>query len=316
MHPLVSVIIPVYKVENFLKRCLNSLYKQSLKEIEIILVDDASPDNCGKICEDYAARDTRFKVIHHSDNRGLSEARNTGIKHAISDYLMFVDSDDYVHKDFCKDAYECAINYHADLVMFRHQRIDKFGKRTKTRYSEHADNGYKTREEAIELMQECSMVAWNKLYHKDLFKNISYPPGYMYEDWGTTYKLIWHASQIYHLNKILYYNCYRDGSITTLKTEKAMQDKIDMQLQQYRDLIAWGLPQKRFERFLFNWVISYCYWAKPDVTDPTYTCCANILRQYQVCTPTLTIKQKTLLILFKYFPLLFELCCVMWKKKK
>lgn len=81
-QPLVSVIVPVYKVEDVLARCLDSLCRQSLQDIEIILVDDASPDRCGKICEQYAARDERFRVIHHSENRGLSVARNTGIAHA------------------------------------------------------------------------------------------------------------------------------------------------------------------------------------------------------------------------------------------
>ena len=106
MHPLVSVIVPVYKVEKYLVRCLDSLRGQSLHDIEIILIDDASPDSCGKICEEYAAKDVRFKVIYHAENRGLSEARNTGIKHAIAEFLMFVDSDDWVQEDFCKEAYE------------------------------------------------------------------------------------------------------------------------------------------------------------------------------------------------------------------
>ena len=98
-QPLVSVIVPVYKVEDVLSRYLDSLCKQCLQEIEIILVDDASPDQCGAICEQYATRDKRIRVIHHPKNRGLSAARNTGIAHATADYLMFVDSDDWVHED-------------------------------------------------------------------------------------------------------------------------------------------------------------------------------------------------------------------------
>ena len=111
MKSLVSVIVPVYKVEEYLPRCLDSLCRQSLKNIEIILIDDASPDRCGKICDTYAAKDARFKVIHLKTNQGLSVARNIGIEHAISDYLMFVDSDDWVHEDFCKAPYECALQY-------------------------------------------------------------------------------------------------------------------------------------------------------------------------------------------------------------
>ena len=126
-QPLVSVVVPVYKVEDVLSRCLDSLRRQSLQDIEIILVNDASPDRCGEICEQYAAEDRRFKVIHHPENRGLSAARNTGIAHASADYLMFVDSDDWVHEDFCKLPYECAVQQQADLVIFCHQFIDRNG---------------------------------------------------------------------------------------------------------------------------------------------------------------------------------------------
>ena len=120
-QPLVSVIVPVYKVEDVLSRCLDSLCRQSLRDIEIILVDDASPDQCGEICEQYAAKDTRFKVFHHSEIRGLSAARNTGIAYASADYLMFVDSDDWVHEEFCKLPYECAVQQQVELVFFCHQ---------------------------------------------------------------------------------------------------------------------------------------------------------------------------------------------------
>lgn len=89
------------------------------------MVDDTSPDRCGEIYEEYAAKDSRFKVFYHPKNRGLSAARNTGIAHASSEYLMFVDSDDWVHEDFCKLPYECAVKQQADLVMFCYQHVGK-----------------------------------------------------------------------------------------------------------------------------------------------------------------------------------------------
>ena len=188
-HPLVSVIVPVYKVEDVLARCLDSLCRQSLREIEIILVDDASPDRCGEICEQYATENTRFKVIHHPENRGLSAARNTGIAHASSDYLMFVDSDDWVHEDFCKLPYECAVQQQADLVLFCFQFIDKNGSPRLKKKADNRDSGKLTRLEAFELMlNKISFAAWNKLYSRKLFQTISYPVGYFYEDVGTTYK--------------------------------------------------------------------------------------------------------------------------------
>lgn len=123
MKPLVSIIVPVYKVEDYLERCLDTLCRQSLKDIEIILVDDGSPDRSGEICDQYAKEDRRIKVLRHPENRGLSAARNTGIAYAAADYLMFVDSDDWVHVDFCKLPYEYAMQHQADLVMFCKRKI-------------------------------------------------------------------------------------------------------------------------------------------------------------------------------------------------
>lgn len=196
-QPLVSVIVPVYKVEDVLERCLDSLCRQSLLDIEIILVDDASPDRCGKICEQYAARDERFRVIHHSKNRGLSVARNTEISHASADYLMFVDSDDWVHENFCKLPYECAVQQQADLVLFCFQSIDKNGSPGLKMKADNQGSGKLTRMEAIELMlYKIWFAAWNKLYRRILFQTVSYPEGYFYEDVGTTYKLVLLADTI------------------------------------------------------------------------------------------------------------------------
>lgn len=173
-QPLVSVIVPVYKVEDVLVRCLDSLCRQSLRDIEIILVDDASPDRCGEICDKYAAEDARFKAIHHPENRGLSVARNTGIIHASADYLMFVDSDDWVHEDFCKMPYECAVQQQADLVLFCYRYIDKNGSMRKVNKAEGRDAGTLTRMEAIELLVHVvGNAAWNKLYSRKLFHTIS-----------------------------------------------------------------------------------------------------------------------------------------------
>ena len=247
MQPVVSVIVPVYKVEDCLSRCLDSLCRQSLKNIEILLIDDASPDRSSKICEHYAARDARFKVLYHTENKGLSEARNTGIAKATSNYLMFVDSDDWVHEDFCKDAYECAVNYGVDLVMFRHARIAMpIFFPCNTRIEHTMQSGYKTRMEAMDiLLNITNHNVWNKLYRKELFFNIFFPPGCLYEDVGTTYKTVWRASRIYFLDKTLYYHCYHAGSITTIKTEKSFHDWFEMHMQRYHDLASWGYPLEK-----------------------------------------------------------------------
>ncbi|MBQ7417168.1 MAG: glycosyltransferase family 2 protein, partial [Acidaminococcaceae bacterium] len=199
MRPLVSVIMPVYKVEDVLTRCLDSLGRQSLQNIEILLIDDGSPDRCGAICNAYVEKDSRFRVFHHPKNRGLSVARNTGIENATADYLMFVDSDDYVHKDFCKLPYECAVQNDVDLVMFGYQRINKNGS-CKLTQKMNSESGIKTRMDALDLLfNAVGIVAWNKLYRKKLFDTVSYPEGYLFEDVGTTHKTVLLANSIYYL---------------------------------------------------------------------------------------------------------------------
>lgn len=169
LQPLVSVIVPIYNVESTLKRCLDSLCKQSLRDIEIILVNDSSSDRSGSICEEYAAKDARYKVIHHLQKRGLSAARNTGVANAISDYLMFVDSDDWVHGDFCKYPYECAVCHQADLIMFKYLRIGTccFCEPSIPVSEDSILSDYKTRWQAMDLLlRNIGSYAWNKLYRK------------------------------------------------------------------------------------------------------------------------------------------------------
>ena len=115
MNELISIIVPVYKVEPYLNKCVDSIINQTYKNIEIILVDDGSPDNCGKICDDYTKKDSRIKVIHKK-NGGLSDARNYGIEASIGDYIMFVDSDDYISANMCEILLKTAKKYNADII--------------------------------------------------------------------------------------------------------------------------------------------------------------------------------------------------------
>ena len=122
MLPKVSIIVPIYKVEKYLNRCIDSILNQTYKNIEVILVDDGSPDRCGAICDNYSKIDKRIKVIHKK-NEGLAEARNAGIKIATGEYISFVDSDDFINKNMYKVLYENAIKYDADISMCQFKYI-------------------------------------------------------------------------------------------------------------------------------------------------------------------------------------------------
>lgn len=319
MQPLVSVIVPVYNVEKYLVRCLDSLRRQNMKEIEILLIDDASPDTCGEICDNYAAKDARFRVFHNKTNQGLSVARNIGIEHAISDYLMFVDSDDWVHEDFCKDAYECAVHYHVDLVMFRFQHVKKtFISLIENYISRNSliSSRYITQIEAIDLLQTfVGGYTWNKLYRKELFNGVTFPPGYYFEDIGTIYKTICKTPNIYYLDKSLYFYRYRTESISTLKGKKILHDLQEMHIQQYQDLKKWKYPPEKLDFLFKNLALSYCIKKKRESSDPNYGFYANELRLSKKIPESFTWERKVLFFMLNYCPWLFEVTCFLWNKK-
>ena len=130
MSKTVTVVIPIYNVEKYLNRCIESVAGQTYKNLEIILVDDESPDNCPRICEDWKNRDNRIKVIHKK-NGGLGYARNTGIDCATGEYICFVDSDDYIAADMVEKTYKCAKQYNADIVLYGYNVVDSNGKKVK-----------------------------------------------------------------------------------------------------------------------------------------------------------------------------------------
>lgn len=213
MKSLISVIIPVYQVEPYLKHCIESVINQTYRNLEIILVDDGSVDGSGEICNQYADKDNRIKVIHQ-ENRGLSEARNRGIDIARGEYLSFVDSDDWIDMRFIEIMYEISIEAECDIVQCNFQNvIDDSSEEDK-----HKGNYtiYSSREFSIAtytlLSWRCS-VAWNKLYKASLFEGIRYPIGKIHEDEFTTYKLIWRANNIAVTNTRLYFYRQRTDSI-------------------------------------------------------------------------------------------------------
>lgn len=212
--PLISVIVPVYKVEPYLRRCVDSILSQTYTHLEIFLVDDGSPDNCGKICDEYAQKDNRIKVIHKK-NGGLSDARNVAIDVAKGEYITFVDSDDFIACDYVETLYNLVEKYQCKVGV-AWLRIFHEGCEAGINQPPYIEKVF-DRIEGIEKMfyQELfDTAAWGKIYHRSLFKTgIRYPFGLIYEDLPTTYLLFLQADKIAFCNRVIYNYLLRANSI-------------------------------------------------------------------------------------------------------
>lgn len=215
---LISVIVPIYNVEQYLERCVNSICNQTYKNLEIILVDDESPDNCGKMCDEFALKDSRVKVIHQK-NKGLSGARNSGIDIAKGEYIGFVDSDDYIDETMYETLYNDIKKFNAKISICNRFYEFEDGKRL-LRYK--VDNEIKvyTGKEAIIEMNSFSsfdMSAWDKLYHRSVWEKIRYPEGKLSEDFFVIFKLFDIAQKVTFNPKPLYFYFQRKNSISRNK---------------------------------------------------------------------------------------------------
>ena len=205
-NPLITVVVPVYKVEQFLHECVDSIICQTYTNLEIILVDDGSPDKCPAICDEYAQKDNRIKVIHQ-ENGGLAHARNVGIDNAQGVYITFIDSDDFVVANYIELLYEGLNKFNAEMSiasLYIYKDDIKFETTAKS------DGFFEiSKEKCIEQYTSIKtnpfISAWNKLYKRELFSSIRYPEGKLYEDAFTTYKLIDKAKKIVFTPSKLYF---------------------------------------------------------------------------------------------------------------
>ena len=196
MEDLISVIVPVYKVEPYLRRCVDSILRQSYVNLEIILVDDGSPDGCGGICDAYAAQDSRVRVIHQ-ENGGLAAARNAGIDVARGRYLGFVDSDDWIETSMYAELYRAIQENNADMSLCDFGLISENGKALPQSPNLHRETV--GRKEILRRLAEYDVrlvVAWNKLYKKSLFDAIRYPLGKIHEDEFVIHELLSRCSLV------------------------------------------------------------------------------------------------------------------------
>lgn len=225
MEDKISVVIPVYKVEKYLDECLESVVNQTYKNLEIILVDDGSPDNCPKMCDEWARKDDRIKVIH-KENGGLSDARNAGVKVSTGKYLSFIDSDDYVEKNLYEVAIEKLKDNNAQIFVFGRSYL--YGNNKESNSNKKIELIMNS-EEALDKMnifQYYDVAAWDKIYKRDLFENIEFPKGKLCEDWYTTYKVIDKADKVVFNSTPLYVYRQRSNSITHSNVAKINREPL------------------------------------------------------------------------------------------
>ena len=213
MNEKISVVIPIYKVEKYLKKCINSITNQTYKNLEIILVDDGSPDKCPQICDEYSQKDSRIKVIHKK-NGGLSDARNVGLKEATGKWIAFIDSDDFVSDDYIEYLYKLLKENKSDISIVLPYEFSNYEK-IKIKNEREIINVYDSRQGLITMLyqKKFDTSAWGKLYKKELFNDILFPCGKLYEDISTIYKVILKSDKIVYSNQKKYYYLKRNDSI-------------------------------------------------------------------------------------------------------
>lgn len=231
-HPLISIIVPVYKVEPYLRRCLDSIVNQTYSNLEIILVNDGSPDGCPQICDEYAALDNRIIVIH-KENGGLSDARNAGLDICKGEYISFVDSDDWVEQSYIETLLHILEDSKADISI---------GNFTKSQSSytyilKDFDRNYSILEpsQAIKNLWDKNLdatfvTAWGKLFKRELYNNVRFPKGRIHEDEYTSYKLFYNSNRVVFLDAPLYVYFQREDSIMGMLKECSIRAQIEKYL--------------------------------------------------------------------------------------
>ena len=244
---VVSVVLPIYNVEKYLNRCIKSVINQSYKNLEIILVDDGSPDKCGKICDEYATKDSRIVVIHKK-NGGLSDARNAGLDIMHGTYVAFVDSDDWIEPDMYQKLYENIRHFNADMAFGGVEEVifDQDGNVKLNRVLNYGENSFA--EDKIAAMKRYfhgTWAAWDKLYKASLYENIRFPVGEINEDEAIAIHLLGECERVSYKNEVFYHYIKTEssGSITmsgfskkTLAWQKHCADNLKIIQSKYPEI--------------------------------------------------------------------------------
>jgi glycosyltransferase involved in cell wall biosynthesis len=253
--PLISVIVPVYNIKEYVRKCLGSIMEQTYKHIEIIVVNDGSTDGSSAICDELAASDVRIKVLH-TPNGGLSVARNRGIKASNGDYLAFIDGDDYVTADYILHLYELMKEHSADISITNYC-VQRSGAKEPERKKESFYVLLMNRREALEMLlykKHFSTCAWGRLFRRSLFDGMEFPAGKTIEDFGLLYKIIDRAERLVYSSVVDY--VYVQRATSTIHTQGEARIK---------DFVAFAEEMKQY--------IARKY---PDMTEAAVSRCFSV----------------------------------------
>lgn len=295
-----SIIVPVYKVEQYLDRCLESILEQTYIDYEVILVDDGSPDCCGEMCEAWAVKDNRIKVIHKK-NGGLSDARNAGINIAQGDYIGFVDSDDYIRRDMYQVLIENLEKNNADISMCGYADVYQDGI-----WKECDDNTVYVwnQEETIRqilLGKKVSVHAVTKLYKKELFDSVRYPVGKISEDAYIIMDIMNKVTLAVFTPRTEYYYLHRENSINTIKFRSVDVTRIEAHWKNYQYIKKKypNMTELAYDRYLgavgfvaHKRVMSGTYMGNVDEINMLKKNFLNI-----ICSEYFTVKRKLSIVL-------------------
>ena len=243
--PKATVVVPVYNVERYLSKCVDSILAQTEPDFELLLVDDGSTDGSGALCDQLAQKDARIQVIHQ-ENQGLGGARNTGIQAARGEWLLLVDSDDWIEPETLEKTLEAGLREEADLVMFGFRWVDEAGKTLRVFLEDTPrDHGVTLREHPELLLTSPS--AWCRLYRKELLQRtgLRFPPRVWYEDVYVTPKLLAAARQVVFLDYVGYDYLKREGSITKNQNADRNREILDA----FQNLLGYFRDQGLFDTY-------------------------------------------------------------------
>lgn len=308
MNPEISIIVPVYNVEKYLKRCIDSILNQSFTDFELILVDDGSTDNSGKIIDEYALKDKRIKVIH-KENGGQGSARNRGLDIAKGNYIGFVDSDDWIHKDMYKILYENIIKYNMDISQIDHKPTSSY-----INDEDIINEKVHIVDNILEEFGNCTsfellpyIFVWNKLYKADIWSNFRFPENKFAEDLRVIYKIYDKSNKMIKIDRKLYYYFMSDNSSTRgkfnikkLEDIEAWEEMLQFFNNKHSDINISNLKAVFCGRLLRYYFWSYEY--KNIQVDLKKK--FNMNAKYVLNSKKLNCKEKSVYILFRISPVL------------